>query len=349
MKTVWNDTGNLETGSTRIHIYNLQHWFSELGFDAVLNDWDHYENYDVLILGKNVPAREMERARKLNPMLLCGCVNPSDYTPEKREKSDSADFFIVGSIPEKDYYSGYQKPVFLFPQIERLFTRKKRHDDHSPIVLGYHGNKEHLEHFPGSLKRALEKLSMRLPIVLRTVYDRRGLDQWKIGRPDIEIDEVQWDLGTIETTLLGCDIGLVPGLTPISRTERLFFFKLLKWKNRFKKGYWSDYLIRFKNTTNAGRAFVFHQLGIPVVSDMIPTSFHILGDPDCGYLANSEAGWLYSLQELCSSSQRRAEISENALSRFRKLYDPLEWSRRLHREIHGIWRQRTGRVDAGLS
>ena len=52
--------------------------------------------------------------------------------------------------------------------------------------------------------------------------------------------------------------------------------------------YNTDYILRMKNKSNAGRAFVFHQLGIPVVADITPSNFHIMGGDDCGYLVNSK-------------------------------------------------------------
>ena len=38
----------------------------------------------------------------------------------------------------------------------------------------------------------------------------------------------------------------------------------------------NDYNLQFKATSNAGRAFVFHQLGIPVIADFWPCNFEIL-------------------------------------------------------------------------
>ena len=59
----------------------------------------------------------------------------------------------------------------------------------------------------------------------------------------------------------------------------------------------NDYLIRFKNTSNAGRCFVFHQLNIPVVAELLPSHFHILGNPENGFLTSSEESWYQSLMK----------------------------------------------------
>ena len=77
--------------------------------------------------------------------------------------------------------------------------------------------------------------------------------------------------------ILSFDIGVVPNAT-ISGVD----------SESPLEGYFStDYDMRFKNKSNAGRAFVFHQLGIPVVADITPSNFHVMGNPDCGYLVSN--------------------------------------------------------------
>jgi len=84
-------------------------------------------------------------------------------------------------------------------------------------------------------------------------------------------------------------------------------------------------------------ATVFHQLGIPVISDFMPTSFHILDNFKCGYLAHSKGGWLSALEKLSKSAELRQEIAQNALKEFNRLYNPLDWSKRLHQDIEKLW------------
>lgn len=339
MKMVFNDDkGDESIGSTRIFVYNLHHWLSQLGYDVHLNDWTHYSGYDVALFGKNVEVEQIQKARAQNPKLICGCIHPSDITNQKREIMKQSDFFIVGCIEERDYYLRYSNNVFIFLDLERMFKKIKRHEDHEPIVLGYHGNLEHLTQIHPYLKPALEILAKEIPVKLLVVFNKR-LGPWRVGRPAIEIEEVQWELNTIQEQLLRCDIGLVPGLTPISPAEKKVIFSLLKCTRRGIRSYKHDYLLRFKNNTNSGRAFVFHQLGIPVISDFLPSSFHILADPKCGYLAHSKEGWLYALRDLCKSAEKRQKIAQNALAEFQRHYDPLECSRRLYEDVENLWKR----------
>ena len=183
----------------------------------------------------------------------------------------------------------------------------------------------------------MEILNSKVPIKLIVIYDKNKLGSWDRGRPNIEIEEVQWELNTIQEKLLQCDIGIVPGLVPIDKISKIIQFNMLRLIQKGKSFYKNDYLIRFKNTTNAGRAFVFHQLGIPVVSDFLPTNFHILSDSKCGYLAHSTEGWLFALKKLGGSSEHRQEIAQNALEEFGRFYNPLKWSRRLYQDIENLW------------
>lgn len=340
IKIVINDDSSINICSVRVYSHNIFHWFSQLGYNVALNDWNNYSKYDVAIFGKNTKAESVEKAKAQNVKLLCGLIHPSDYSYERRKLLKSSDFFIADAILEKDYYLKYNPNIFIFPEIERIFTKIKKHEDKKPVVIGYHGNLNHLKNFPAALGRALENLNKQTAIKLIAVYDVNKLGLWKKNRPDVEVEEVQWSLNTIQDNLLKCDIGIVPGLAPIGEKSKLFLFNILKFIQRGAKDQKNDYLLRFKNCTNAGRTFVFHQLGIPVVSDFLPPSFHILNKPGSGYLAHSEQGWFYALKKLAESAKHRQETAKNALEEFNRLYNPLDWSRKLYQDIENLWQNK---------
>ena len=152
-----------------------------------------------------------------------------------------------------------------------------------------------------------------------------------------DINEVEWRLDTMEDELLRCDIGLVPGIIPISDEEARSIIDTLEHLNPDRPDLGSGpYLLRFKGFSNAGRSFVFHQLGIPAIACFMPSHFHILGDPDCGFLAHSTDGWLTGLRTLCSSAATRRRIAKAARREFDRHYDPLVWARRLHTQINSL-------------
>ena len=84
---------------------------------------------------------------------------------------------------------------------------------------------------------------------------------------------------------------------------------------------------------NAGRAFVYHQLGIPVVAGFVPSMSHIIGSNQNGFLANSEDGWYYSIEELIKSTELRKKMSEQAKSEFDINYNPLIWAEDLAKKL----------------
>jgi len=169
-----------------------------------------------------------------------------------------------------------------------------------------------------NIVKALEDFSKEKNILLKVIYNKK-LGKWKRHRPKIKIEEKNWDLDTLENDLLTCDIGIVPG---VINKKSIF-------KNKF------DYLVKFKNKSNAGRSFVFHQLGIPVIADFNPSNFHILGNPDCGFVANSYGGWLSAMHYL-NIAKNREFIAGNALVEFSKHYDPLVWSKKFLDDLKNI-------------
>jgi glucose-1-phosphate thymidylyltransferase len=49
-------------GSPRIFIYNLYSYFKEVDVDAYLNDWENYDNYDVVIFAKGTSITDINKA-----------------------------------------------------------------------------------------------------------------------------------------------------------------------------------------------------------------------------------------------------------------------------------------------
>ena len=126
---------------------------------------------------------------------------------------------------------------------------------------------------------------------------------------------------------MSTDIGLSPNITHVTNYSR---------NQIIDTGvYDTDYIIRFKNKSNAGRSFVYHQLGIPVVTDLTPSNLHILGDPDNGFIAGNTQSWLNAFQQLSSCKTRRV-ISRNAKIEFDRLYNPLLWARKLYKQLNGL-------------
>lgn len=335
MRILFVDSQQVTVGSSRIWVHDLQEYLRVLGHETRIAAEPVGGGYHAVLVGKGALTPERaRRGKELNPGAVVGWINasvsPSTPPAHLRERLAPVDFFIAGSIEERDSLLPHCPHVFVFPLIERRYTKWKRHRDHAPVVFGYHGNAAHLTEFSPHLTRALELLAGELDIRLRVIYSPPRGWEWRTGRPRIAVEEVSWDLATIEDELLHCDVGLVPGITPISAGARRTVI------TAEDEGYETDYLLRFKNKSNAGRCFVFHQLGIPVVAAFMPSNFHILANPDCGALAHSAEGWLHGMRRLAGSAAERTRVAKAAAAEFRRQYDPLVWARRLVEDIHSL-------------
>ena len=332
MRIVFNTRHDKKLSTRRLLFDYLARDLAALGVQTAIDDWDHYDRYDVAVL--MCSDLESARARQQNPGILIGVVHPSDVGAEKTAEITAADFLIAGTVEERDYYLRYNPSIFQVYLIEDDWKLWKNHTEKSETVLGYHGNLYHLEQFYPYLSPALEALAKRYPIRLRAVYDVEAHGQWKVGRPAIPIDDVQWSLETLGPELIKADIGLVTSLAPIPDALRKRAFRTVlgeAW-NHFG-AYPNDYLIRFKNCTSSGRALVFMQLGIPTVSDMSPELCHVLQTGRTGFVAHSSAGWYDALSRLIESPALRTQIAANAKQLADDWFDRRALAERLLRDI----------------
>ena len=312
---------DLSVGSYRIWVNDLNNWLCKLNIESkIYSPGDDISNSDIIICAKNNVNVALEVKNRF-PTKKVGVINLT-----ANQKNLPIDFVIVGSLEEKDSLAHY-KNVFLFPLIENLFQGSgvKQHQQKNRLVVGYHGSHTHLAKFEPGLKWAVEQLDREVDLQLRIITSDENF-KWKVGYPNIsDVKIKKWNINTIKEDLLMLDVGVVPNTTDLSVSAE-------KNTSRDLGLYDTDYILRYKNKSNAGRSFVFHQLGIPVVADFTPSNLHILGNPHCGFVVNSKEGWLKSLRVLINAEKRQL-IADNAKREFDRLYDPLDWASRLYEEI----------------
>ncbi len=329
MNIFFLERGKNFLGSNRIYINNLSYWISKCNIkvtksDKIKKGFSHY------ILSKYSTIKDLKKIREINDQnVLCGLVHPSNLGISNKNLIDKADFLIVGSLEEKDFYKSFNKPIIRFPQIEKIRFKKKKHTNKNRIIIGYHGNLEHLEEMD-TLKDALEMINQEFNILLTVIYDKK-LGSWSKGRPNIPIKEINWDFKSLSSEISKFDIGIVPCTNNFFLDKPKNFLNpisiLIKNLTGGKNKRTNDYIIRFKVTSNAGRSFIFHQLGIPVIADFWPSNFELMGNPKFGLLAHSKEGWYSSIKELILSPKKRNQISANAQFEFKRRYDPINWSK----------------------
>ena len=318
---------DISLGSYRIWGNDLNQYMQEIGHSSKLYTGSpkEVEEADVIIFAKN-DWKDSIKVKEYYPEKIIGTTNLSADISSKV----NCDFVIVGSLEEKCSLSKYQN-VFLYPLIEKMFQSEDLYKIHEPkdrLTIGFHGSYTHLAKFYPYLYKAIERLDKEQDITLKVITSSGFI--WN-SAPNIKnIDIIPWDYKTMAEEIISCDIGVVPNITPISLRD------ISSTRTSVDQGlYESDFISRYKNKSNAGRAFVFHQLGVPVIADLTPSNFHILGDERNGYIAHDDESWVKALRKL-SDHKTRQETADNAKKEFDRLYDPHEWAKILYNNIEGL-------------
>ena len=315
----------INVGSYRIWVHDLNNYFKQAGIQSeIANPNSRVEDHDIIICGKE-DAEAASKIKTKYPERTVGVINLS-----AEKKNLNIDFVIVGSLEEMDSLSTYEN-VFLFPLIENMFQncKQKEHIEKDVLRIGYHGHYPHLSKFEPHLKSALEYIDKICDIELLVVTTHENIN-WQYGRPNIKnIAIKKWGLDTIKQNLMTCDVGVVPNVTYIDMKNHNFPI------NDHYGMHSTDHVIRMKNKSNAGRSFVFHQLGIPIVTDLTPSNFHILGDPRCGTIAFNKQSWIKGILKY-KDPKVRTKVAKNAKEEFDRLYNPISWAERLYFNIRSI-------------
>jgi hypothetical protein len=336
MRILFLDNREIHVGSKRVFISNVYETLKSLNYTVDLNE-PIDEKYNCIILGKNMLNDIKNIKNVIKHKCLLGIVNPPNDN-RMLEFKNILDFCILGSVEERDSLLKYVNSCIYYPLIEIWFSNIKEHKEKDKLVIGYHGNREHLKSFIPNINWALEKLSETTKIKLKIIAGNHNgsRETWNIGKPKIEIEEVPWESWTIETDLLECDIGLVPNVVNIHESHRKYIIDYLD--SHGMQGYKTDYILRFKNKSNIGRSLVFFQLGIPVIADFTPCHFDIKFN-ETGYLALSKEGWLYALNKL-KNVETRKRISKAALDKFKLEYNINIHTTRIYNEIEEIFKNK---------
>lgn len=302
MKIVFNTRSPEEAASA---FYG--HALSKLDF-VVRSDWDNYDKYDVaLFMQHPADISGIDEARKKNPNLKIGLVDPRGK--HLLEYVKKVDFLVVNSLEKKDFFVGAQRNIFLYHEYPEIPKIAKKHVDKKKIIIGYHGNKVHLAGIFPNITLALEALAQKYDIEFWAMYNIRELGQWTAGAPcNVPIKHIQWSMENYHNELAQVDIGIVPNFMPTSNASKLKSAAVISRKYFLDRP--EDYLVRYKVPSNAGRAFIFSRLGIPVVADMFPSAVQFIQDGYDGYLACHSGAWHVALESLVKSASLRQEFAD---------------------------------------
>lgn len=149
---------------------------------------------------------------------------------------------------------------------------------------------------------------------------------------NFEFRSVPFSFENYEKYISSSDIGLIPQTIPV-RKSRILRFLIGKWTRKYNEKSW-DYLIRFKETTNIGRVMVFAQYGIPVISDMTPSSCRYVDESLNGFIAHSEGGWYAAIKSMLGDSKLRHQLGQGNYYMYHKTFHPEVQNRNLIKYIN---------------
>jgi len=273
-----------------------------------------YSAYDVaLFMGS---SDGVSKAKTDNPSITVGVVEPR---VAQNQSFSGLDFIIVNSIEAKDFFSRYCHDLIIyytFPEVPPKLDCPIKKDR---LVLGYHGNLLHLDAMYPRITQAVAELAKKIPLELWAMYNIETLGKWqKADHKDLgfPVVHIQYSEENYARYLAHADIGLVPQLIPVreNRTLRCLIGSISgKYNERF-----DNYFLRFKETTNIGRHLVFAQYGIPVVSDMTPSSCAFIHDENDGFVAFHSESWSRALELLAFNRDLRIEMGNRLKEKYLK-------------------------------
>lgn len=275
----------------------------------------NYADYDVVLFMGYDP--HVAEARAAKPSLKIGVI---DLRFMDIEDARGADFAIANGVEVCDWLSNYFEHIFVYPIYPQITTPLKEHAQKKPLIVGYHGNRIHLAAMKPYVAAALEACSEQHPLELWAIYDIGSLGEMPEALCDprkVPTRYFQWEPDVYGNVLAQADIGIVPNLIPL-KNEMLATQCAEPFSPLIPSHPEADYLLRFKKTTNAGRIYVFSQLGIPVVAGMSPSAAQAIQHGVNGYLALGAASWYHGLKKLADSAELRSDMGARSYADFQR-------------------------------
>lgn len=255
-------------------------------------------------------------AKKENPNIKCVVVDS-----RAGHYDDLKDIDLLISNGLENYLYNYSNNYLnlryeTYPEISLL---EKKQPINSKLVLGYHGNKIHLDSMFPRITNAIEKLNNEVPLELWAMYNIAGLGISKkiiTNKIGFSVKHIQYSHENYINYMSKVDIGLVPQLMPYNDNiiSRIISLRSINKYNQHK----DDYTLRFKETTNLGRQFIFFQLKVPVISDMTPSALSFIKNEENGFIAYSSENWYNYLRMLSKDTILRETIAFKAYNDWSK-------------------------------
>ncbi len=193
---------------------------------------------------------------------------------------------IVNSSHHREYAQRYSHNVVQIPSVVDgdLYRPKRHRSRNGGVCIGWSGSAStvgNLQVIAGPVRDVARRLDIRLHLV--------GVEQPPF--PDVETTALPWRAETEVDDLRALDVGLLP--LPLNEwNKRKFFLKLVQYM----------------------------ALGIPAVATPLGSNPEVLEHGRTGFLANSPAEWVESLERLATDPELRRRMGERSAEKAHREY-----------------------------
>ena len=271
------------------------------------------ENYDCAICF--APESICEKIKQKDKNCFIILLDPKLNNKRDEIEATNSDLVLVSSVEQEVYANMITEKTMQFNWFKQInLTANHRIEKNDKCtIIGYQGNKIHLNTLGSDIGKALTQLKREgYDIKFRAIYNIDKLGRWKKGLPDIEIEHIQWEEDKYIDKLRGVDIGIVPNLLPIGK-RRANYATRTELNPRIFNYNKNDYIQRFKINSNPNRIWEFSQLKIPVIADMYPSTAMFIKHRWSGLLANGQRGWYESIKYMINNKEKRSEYARNLM------------------------------------
>jgi hypothetical protein len=291
-----------------------------------------------LVILDSSSTKDLVQFRLRSQAKVC-VADPKIKSAAEKRLAQSCDFALVGSIEHRKALEvlGVESIVFPFiPKILEAGSPPRKFSSDGRLVLGYHGNRVHLDTFAKRSLRVLDEVSQGTSVELHVHYRMSTLGLWNPGKMrHINIVHKEWGSSTYRD-LSAVDVGLVPNsiphFSPWSSWLPSFMSNPFLGVNKFGIRR-DDYDLRFKVTSNAGRIYPFGMLRKPVIADFFPSSAEIVRDGVDGFLCISDEQWGLALERFTESPGLTETMGANLFKRVQMAFDSIEATDRIVTEL----------------
>lgn len=307
----------------RVCIHDLAAELRDAGVQATVNDWSNYEAYDAVVLrgADKATVEDIAKARAQNRNIRVFVADPKQSSAEYIRAAQLADVLMVSSLEQQEAFFRLNRNIlihYMFPRLD-LAGASRAASAADRTVIGYHGNRVHIEAMTDGAQQALSALGKVHPLALHLIYNMTSTGAAKHGLPDPDLvptRHIQWSWDCYSKNFVDFDIGIVPNLLPVGDKQRALGEARVPHLDVNYEPF--DFLLRFKASSNPGRIYPFVMANVPVVAEFSPSASAFLRHGESGFLVMSSAGWYEAVDTLVRDPKLRTSFANSARAPFEK-------------------------------